>query len=113
MLVVKRDGKGQYGGINACMDAWMDGWMIEQDQGFIMNHSEHNITYLTVVEVAFLVADEYMSIKLNSTKSRWVTTGASARDLFDVAQEFRAGFATNCCIRYLPNIGGCVSVPVP
>jgi len=25
VLVVKRDGKGQYGGINACMDAWMDG----------------------------------------------------------------------------------------
>ena len=95
------------------MHGWMDGWMIEQDQGFIMNHSEHNITYLTVVEVAFLVADEYMSIKLNSTKSRWVTTGASARDLFDVAQEFRAGFATNCCIRYLPNIRSCVSVPVP
>ena len=38
-------------GVDGWMDAWMDGWMIEQDQGFIMNHSEHNITYLTVVEV--------------------------------------------------------------
>ena len=37
--------------MDGCMDGCMDGWMIEQDQGFIMNHSEHNITYLTVVEV--------------------------------------------------------------